>query len=549
MMKRRYVLASVMVVVCCCWLEGAYAQTSPTASSSALPSLTSAKLLISERNFTEAAQMLTLLAKRDSMNTVIFRYLGDAQLSLDNTEAAIPAFERSVRLDSTNIYSIIALAKIFRDRAQQKEARALFRQVYRLEAKNQAALMGIAQTFFEQEQFDSALVWYERIPQPTASIYLQKARCYAELGNEARAGDAYTSAVTLAPTSVALLLERVDYWLKQGQSNEAAYNVAEQYAKEAARKFPNDTRFERRRAEALLLLRRPEAAYNALYTCIVLGDSVADVWRDAGIASYLRKQYTVADSLFAIAQAKYEAKSEIDSRLLYFRGLAKRELGLHADAVEYFRGAMLAGGKGRQVSDIHTQIGLSYRKSGRTELARDAYAHALATDSSRAEPYYELATLLDDVAMKFPSELARTKHRELVAPLYFKFLERSTNKSTKTVEFALMRLYILGAAREEVEAHCGWLKGREAFGSTTPSSSLASPSSSISSTGATTGSVRTSSASQQVQDSLVQMMGADGNLSTPTDSSSKTTRPLLDKARSADSASTKDSLTKRRQER
>jgi tetratricopeptide (TPR) repeat protein len=454
-MKTLLFLTSVVLLIVGCNTTPVAAQPSFSA-----PSLASAKTLLAERNYTEAAQMLALLAKRDSMNALVFRYLGDAQLGLDNAEAAIPAFERAVRLDSNAQYPILSLAKIFRDRSLFVESRSLFLRALRLDASNQGIFTGIAQTYFEQERFDSALVWYNRVEKPTASIYLQKARCYAELGESVRAGDAYSSAATLAPTNAALLLERIDFWMKQGQSNEAAYNIAEQYAKEGIVQFQTDTRFSRRRADALLLLRRPEAAYNALYLCIVQGDSTADVWRDMGIAWYLRKQHGLADSLLDIAEGKYAAKGELDSRLLYFRGLTKRELGANDEAVRFFRAAMFAGGKGRQVADIHTQIGLSYRKAGHLDYARNAYGHALATDSSRAEPYYELAMLMDDANMKFTSEAARTKHREIVAPLYFKFLERSMNKSLKSVEFALMRLYTLGTPREVVEAHCGWLKSK-----------------------------------------------------------------------------------------
>ncbi len=103
--------------------SAALAQQMQSVSASQSALLIAAKALLAERKYSEALQILAVLAKKDPLNAELFRCLGDSYLALEQQDGAVSAYERSLALEPSNEAVVLVLAKLYREREQSDTLR------------------------------------------------------------------------------------------------------------------------------------------------------------------------------------------------------------------------------------------------------------------------------------------------------------------------------------------------------------------------------------------------------------------------------------------
>ena len=97
--------------------------------------------------------------------------VGDIFFKIHQLNQAIDAFEKSYRCRNEDVEALWALANCYSDLNRPKDAEKWYKKALCLDANNQKLLYNTGNSLFDQEKFEEAQYYYEKIDRDSNELY------------------------------------------------------------------------------------------------------------------------------------------------------------------------------------------------------------------------------------------------------------------------------------------------------------------------------------------------------------------------------------------
>ena len=331
-----------------------------------------ARLLNSQQNFSEAAQLAGLAVKALPQSIEAHLVLGDALMQMGNLAAAEPEFKfvASARPNLPETHN--ALGNLYRLKGNLGLARASYLRALELQPKSLVALSGLIQIDLAENKAEAARsrirAWLAESPDDL-ELWLIAGSTFARVGDAKEAEAAFQKILALDPTNLEAYNKLGAIYVAQRRLDEAKKTYSD-----AATRLPKPVAAITMVGIILSLQNQPEQARAQYERALSIEPEAPVAANNLAWDNVVRGgNLDVALQLAQTAKAKLPNNAEVSDTLgwiYYKKGLAGLAITALKDGVTQDRSNPL----------IHYHLGLAYVKNGNRPEAQRSLEEALKLD-------------------------------------------------------------------------------------------------------------------------------------------------------------------------
>jgi len=237
----------------------------------------------------------------------LFAGVGEYYMQRHELDNAAEQFRDSLSLDANLASAKLGYSQVLamqgtekQDKDMHDEAKSLFLEALKYDARNSAAYFGLADVYADLNQTDDAIANYEKsleIDKGLTEIYVPLGILYFQSGQVAKADDLLSKAIVNSPGSA-----ETQFFLGLVRSSQNRNEEALAAFQKASTIDPKYAEAYSRTGDVLAALKRPQEAILEYQKAVAVKDDLFDAWVGLGEANYDAGNF--ADSVTALTRAK-----------------------------------------------------------------------------------------------------------------------------------------------------------------------------------------------------------------------------------------------------
>ncbi len=256
--------------------------------------------------------------------------LGDVLAAKDRV-GAIDAYEQAAQLDAADPYPHVALARMYEQSKDDKNAEKQYKAALALDANSADAISGLTGIYLREKRTSEAEPMLRDLVQKqpaSAGVHLQMARLLASEGKHEEAITEYEKALQLAPTNLDAHRGLAESEMELKQWDKAAATL-----RPLLQRSPNDGDLHYLMGDVLMRAKQFEPAQNEFMTAAKLKPNWAEPYAGVAFSANEQKNYELA-----IRALDARAKLAPETPQTYFlRATCLDNLGAKKDASVYYK--------------------------------------------------------------------------------------------------------------------------------------------------------------------------------------------------------------------
>ena len=131
------------------------------------------KKLVEDKSFDQALDYINNNITEEDRNEIILQYLGFIHLNLGDKQKALFYYKKALEINSQNIVTLLAIAKILNLSKENDESLAFLLKAYKLDPENESVIFPLARLYREVKRYTEAIQYFNKIKSKTFYEFAQ----------------------------------------------------------------------------------------------------------------------------------------------------------------------------------------------------------------------------------------------------------------------------------------------------------------------------------------------------------------------------------------
>ena len=316
------------------------------------------------------------IIKNDSLNWVVYYYLGKSYQNKYKYFDALKAFEKANLLDTTNLVIENALAETYEFIGKNEETIQIYYNQYLRDSSNIEPIARLANIFRKTREYGSAIHYYQKasaIDPENFYYYKQQGFCISKINMPVPAIYAYEMALMFNPYDLNVYVQ-----LANLQNTERYFSEAIKTCNKGLLNYPEETQLLKLKAYAQYLNRDFDLAILGFNKLLEMGDTSFFNLKYRGLIFFKKKMYVSAVNDFTIAA---EINNQ-DAELYFYLGSAFGRSNSNVESIFNLNKSLkLLSSSPTELTNIYSEMAFAYLNQKKYKLSLEYLKLAYKSDT------------------------------------------------------------------------------------------------------------------------------------------------------------------------